>query len=64
MADAYLVDVLDPRYNLLKELAGFVLLKPFSFHDVIEQLSSAGILHDQKQLSLGLNYLKGYEFMW
>lgn len=57
MADSALVDVFDARNNLLKELAGLLLLQLFALHDVLEELTPRCILHNEKQLSRGFNYL-------
>jgi hypothetical protein len=57
VTDAHAMYVLDPRYYLLKELAALLLLQPFSFHDVVEELAAVRVLHDQKQLLRGLDDL-------
>lgn len=56
MADANPMYVLDAGDDLLKELACILLLQPFSLDDVIEELTTTRVLHDQKQLLRGLNY--------
>ena len=43
-----LVNVLNSRDDLLEKPARLILLQTFPLDDVVEQLSSAGILHDEK----------------
>ena len=47
MGDALRVQVLESVDNLSKESASFLLIKPFFAYDVVEQLTSLGIFHDQ-----------------
>ena len=51
MTDAYFMNVFDTGYDLLGEAAGLLFGQPFLFYNVVEQFATAGILHDQKQLS-------------
>lgn len=57
MTDLNLVDVLNPWDKLLKKFACLVFLQSLSLDYVIKQFSSAGVLHDQKQLSGSFNDL-------
>lgn len=50
VADAELVNVLDARDELLKVLAGHLLLEALVLHNEVEQLASADVLHDQVQV--------------
>ena len=56
--DAKFVDVLNARQDLRVHLACFLLLKPPVFYDVLEQLATAAVLHDQIQVVVILNHLK------
>lgn len=55
MANSNLVDVLNPRNDLLEEPACLLLLKPLSFDDIVEQLASVCVFHDEEQLARGLD---------
>lgn len=57
MNNTEFVQILDPRYNLMKELASLRLLYSLVLYDVIKELSPAGILHYQVELLRCLNYL-------
>lgn len=57
MADLDLVDVLDAGDNLLHEATRLLFLQALPFDDVVEQFTSAGILHDQEQLARRLDNL-------
>ena len=46
MHNAELVDVLDARYDLLKEAAALGLLDARLLNNVIEQLATVCVLHD------------------
>ena len=55
VANSYLVDILDSAYNLLEESAGLLLLESLPLDDVVEQLTSVGVLHDEEQLARSFN---------
>ena len=57
MANATLVNVLNTRDDLLEELAGLLFLQLFAFNDVLKELATQRILHDQKQLARSLDNL-------
>lgn len=50
VADLDLMNVLNTRYDLLEELAALLLLQAFPLHYIVEELTTACILHDQEQL--------------
>jgi hypothetical protein len=56
--DVQSVQVLHSIHDLLEEPACLVLLDSSLSHDVVEQLSSTSILHDQVEFLLGFNDLK------
>ena len=51
MTDLNLMNVLDTRYNLLSKTACFLFSKSLSLDDVVEQLTTTGILHDEEELT-------------
>jgi hypothetical protein len=51
VANSDFVDVLDARNNLLEEFTSFIFLQALSFDDIVEEFSSARILHDEEQLA-------------
>jgi len=57
MADAAAVDVLNSANYLLKELNRLHLLELLALNDVIEELASAGVLHNKEQLPRSFDYL-------
>lgn len=50
MANADLVDVLNARNNLLRKAAGLLFLQTLALDDVIEELASASVFHDEEKL--------------
>jgi len=48
MADSNFMNILNSGNNLLEESASFILIQAFPFYDVIKQLSSACIFHDEE----------------
>lgn len=48
--DLHAVNLLDPSHDLVKEAASFRLRDTASADDVVKQLTTARILHDEKQL--------------
>jgi hypothetical protein len=57
MDDAKLVKVFDACYDLMEELASLGLFDSLVLHDVVKELASTCILHDQVELLRGLNNL-------
>ena len=57
MADATSVDIFNPTDDLLEEFASFGFFELFTLDDVIEELSTAGVLHDEEELSGRFNDL-------
>ena len=58
MHNSKLMQVLYTADDLLEELACFLLIKLRLLDYVVEELSTADILHDEEQLLGGLNDLK------
>ena len=58
MHNVEFVQVLNTSYDLVQELAGLRLFDPLVLHNVVKELSAAGILHDQVQLLWSLDDLK------
>ena len=59
-----LVQVFNTGENLMEESAGFAVLQPALFYYVFEQFPTACILHYQKELLRGLNYLIQLHDIW
>jgi len=57
VANATPVNVLNAANYLLEKFARLCLLKLLALDDMVEEFSSAGILHDQEQLAGGFNDL-------
>lgn len=57
MYNVEFVQILDTCYDLMKESAGLRLFNSLISHNVVKQLSSACILHNQIELLWSLNYL-------
>ena len=55
MDNPVFVNVLDSRQNLLHELDGLSFVKPFSLDDVIKELTSFSVLHDEMDVGFGLD---------
>lgn len=51
------MDILNPRNDLLKELASFLFLQPGISHDIVKQFAPTSVLHDQVKLLWRLYYL-------
>lgn len=51
------MDIFDSTDDLLEEFAGFSFFQFLALDDIIEKLSSTGVLHYKEQLPWGLNYL-------
>jgi hypothetical protein len=51
------VKIINPIYDLLKEAASLRLRHSAFRYYVVEELSTTGILHDQVELSFGLDYV-------
>ena len=64
MHDTELVDVLNTCKYLLEEFAGLFLRNARLLHYVIEELSTAGILHDKVQLAWSLYDLIQLDYVW
>jgi len=58
VADSTFVNVLYARDDLLKKLAGFLLLESFSLNYVLKQFTSRGVFHYQEKLTACLYDLK------
>ena len=58
MADLDLVDVLDTGDYLLHEATRLLFLQALPLDNVVEQFTSAGVLHDQEQLARRLDNLQ------
>jgi hypothetical protein len=63
MDDVELVQVLNPRNDLLVELAGFFVGELGVLDDVVEELPAAGVLHDQVELLGGFNDLVELDYV-
>ena len=55
--DSQLVDILDARNYLLVHFAGFFFLEPSVLDDVLKQLTSRTVFHDQVEIIVVLNHL-------
>lgn len=51
------MNVLNTRCYLLEETASLVFLEAFSFYDVVEKFTTAGVLHDKEELTRSLDDL-------
>jgi hypothetical protein len=51
------MQVFHPRDNLMEELAGLGFLDPLVGHDIVEEFSPAGVLHDKVELFGGFDDL-------
>ena len=51
------MNVLNPRNDLLEELAGLLLLELLALDNVFKKFSPRSVLHDQEQLSRSFNNL-------
>ena len=49
---------------MLKEFASLFLFKPLPFHNVVKKLTTAGILHNQKELPVRLYDLIQLDYVW
>ena len=58
MDDAKLVKVFNTSYDLMEEFASLGLFDPLVLHDVVKELASTRILHDQVELLGGLDNLR------
>ena len=56
MTHLNLMQVLDTSQDLMEEAAGLSVLQTALLYNVIEELATRGILHDQKQLLARLDY--------
>ena len=52
-----LVEIVDPRDDLLKEFAGFLLTQFVKFHDVFEKFAAGDIFRNEVKLPRSLNDL-------
>jgi len=57
VAHAQLVNVFNATQNLRVHLAGFLLAQPPVFNDVLEELASRAVLHDQVEVVVIFNHL-------
>ena len=55
MADAQFMYVMDSCNQFLEMLAGLRLFEPLTLDDKVEQLAPRGVLHNQVQITLGLD---------
>jgi hypothetical protein len=59
-----LVDILNAGVYLLEKLAGLVLLQTSVCYDIVEELTSTGVLHDEVQLLGRFNDLIELNDVW
>ena len=64
MHDAKLVQVFDSADDLLEELASLGFFKLLFLDDIVEKLTSADELHDEKELLWRLNNFKQLDDVW
>lgn len=57
MYDAQFVDVFNTRNQLLIHLCSFFFFQPPVFYDVLEQLTTRAVLHDEVEVVLVLYHL-------
>ena len=50
MADFVGVQIFDSSKNLVEKAAGFPVLEPFLLHNMVKELTTRSVLHDQEQL--------------
>ena len=57
MYNSQFMEIFNTRYNLLEVFACFLLLEPSVLNNVVKELTSTCILHDQIQLFGRFDYL-------
>ena len=57
MDNTILMNILNPRNNLLHKLNGLLLVQSLPFDDIIKKLSAFSILHDEMNIGFCLYYL-------
>lgn len=62
--NAQFVDVLDARDDLLVHFDCLFLLEATVFHDMLEELPTRAVLHDQVQVVVVLNHLVKLDYVW
>jgi hypothetical protein len=64
MDNVHEVDLIQPCYDLVEEPASLFLWHPATCHNVVEQFTTAAILHDQVELPRSFNDLIQLDHMW
>lgn len=57
MTNPDLMYILNARNDLLRKSTCLIFLQPLSLDDVVKQLTTRGVLHDQEELARGFNNL-------